>query len=68
VIVEPPELSGAVHVKAKVRSPGTTEKSRGALDALDEVVVAVAHEPTPIEVTAPTRNVIEVPFVRPLTV
>ena len=58
MIGKPPVFVGATHEKLKVRSEVVTAKSRGAVATADAFVEAVAHEPTPIDVTAATRKTI----------
>jgi len=58
VIGNPPVLTGATHEKLNVRPDVETAKSRGAVATVDAFVDAVAHEPTPIDVTAATRKTI----------
>jgi hypothetical protein len=56
VIGNPPVLVGATNEKLNVKSEVVTAKSRGAVATADAFVEAVAHEPTPIAVTAAMRK------------
>ena len=70
MIAEPPLLAGADHVKATVVLPGVPATAVGALGTVRGVTAAetVDVAPVPTALVALTRNVYDVPLVKPVTV
>ena len=70
MIAEPPVFAGALHVKDTCVLPAVPTTDVGALGTVRGVTAAetVDVAPVPATLVALTRNVYDVPFVKPVTV